>query len=60
MICSVCKTNPVKLRHATTCSLECACHLNGDDYSAVYSRLNQFTENVVLNRKDQGVKSEFS
>lgn len=41
MICQICKLNPVKLPMATTCSLECACRLNGDDYNAVYARLNQ-------------------
>jgi len=41
MICSICKLNPVKLPMATTCSLECACRLNGDDYNAVAARLLQ-------------------
>jgi len=39
MICSVCKTNPVKLRHATTCSLKCSCDLNWDSYELVRARL---------------------
>lgn len=28
MICQVCKTNPVTIPVATTCSLECACKLD--------------------------------
>lgn len=44
MQCQVCKTNPVILPIATTCSLECACKLNGDDYNAVAARLAQHVE----------------
>jgi hypothetical protein len=39
MLCTVCKINPVKIPHATTCGLECACELNGDSYALVRARL---------------------
>jgi hypothetical protein len=39
MLCKVCKINPVKIPHATTCGLECACELNWDSYAMVRARL---------------------
>lgn len=39
MICSVCKTNPVTIQGASTCSLKCATELNGEDPEPVKTRL---------------------
>lgn len=46
MICKVCKANPVTIPVATTCSLECACKLNGEDYNAIAARLAKHIEIV--------------
>lgn len=39
MICSVCKTKPVTIRGASTCSLRCATILCGEDPEPVKTRL---------------------
>ncbi len=40
MKCTQCD-NQVKTFGLKTCSLECACKAIGDDYNAVYARMNQ-------------------
>lgn len=40
-ICQVCKTKPVTMQGASTCSLKCASELNGDDPEVIRDLLSE-------------------
>jgi hypothetical protein len=46
MICSVCKTKPVTIQGASTCSLRCATEACGDDPELVQKRLREQVQEV--------------
>lgn len=38
-LCFVCKINPIKMKAASVCSLECACNMRGDNYEQIMANL---------------------